>query len=45
MVGFVESEMFDEETREKSFFDWLPVSTAVCSLGSDRYPDNYLNFH
>ena len=44
IVGLMESDGFDEQTRDNSAFEWLPVSSAVCSLGSDGYPDNYMNF-
>ena len=38
----MESDLFDEQTRDKSDFDWLSVS-SVCRLGSDKYPDSYIN--
>ena len=38
IVRFADSDEFDEETRNNSAC--LPVSSAVCRLGSDRYPDN-----
>ena len=37
VVGFVKSDKFDEKSPHDSVFDWLPVSSAVCGLGSDRY--------
>ena len=43
-VGFMESDAFDEQTRSNSAFVWLHVSSAVCRLGEDRYPDKYKNF-
>ena len=30
--------------NDKCVFDWLPVSPAVCALGSGRYLDIYTNF-
>ena len=44
IVGFMESDKYDEQTRDNSASDWLPVSFAVCRLGSGRYPDNYKIF-
>ena len=36
IVGFMESNKFDEQTRDISAVDWLLVSSAVCRLGIDR---------
>ena len=30
VVGFMKSDKFDEETRNKSAFDWFLISSAVC---------------
>ena len=30
--------------KVNSAFDWLPVSSVACRLGSDRYPIAYMNF-
>ena len=35
---------FDKQTRDGSIFDWLTVSSAVCTFGSDIYADNYIIF-
>ena len=42
-LEFSESNKFDEDSRGNSVFGWLPVSVAVCRLGSVSYPDIYLN--
>ena len=34
---------FDNQEQDNSVFDWLPISQAVCRLGSDRYPNDYIN--
>ena len=33
---------FDNQTEDTFCFDSLPVTTAVCRLGSDRSPDTYI---
>ena len=38
IVGFMADEKFDSQLQDNSVFDWLPISQAVCRLGSDRYP-------
>ena len=43
-VGFMETNKFDEKTRDNSAFDWLPVSSAFCRFESDSYPDTFMNF-
>ena len=40
----MENDKFDSQTHDNFVFDWLPVSSAVCRFGSERYPDNYMNF-
>ena len=40
----MENDKFDEETRNNPAFDWLPVSTAICRLRSDRDLDNSRRF-
>ena len=44
-VQTMEGDNFDEQIRDTSAFDWMPVTFAVCRLGTDRYPDIYLSFH
>ena len=34
--GLLEIDEFDEQTRDKSNFDWLPVCSTVFRLGSER---------
>ena len=43
IVGFMEDVRFDSQLHDNSVFDWLPISQAVCRLGSDRYPTDYIN--
>ena len=40
----MENDKFDSQRHDNSVFDWLPVSSAVCRLGSERYPDKHMNF-
>ena len=40
MVG----DKIDEQTRDNFISDWLPVSSAVCRLGSDRTSDKDMKF-
>ena len=40
----MESDKFDEQTCNNPDFGWLSVSSAVCRLGGDRYPDKYMFF-
>ena len=45
IVQTMEDDNFDEQIRDTSAFDWMPVTFANCRLGIDRYPDIYLSFH
>ena len=36
---------FDNQEQDNSVFDWLPISQAVCRLGSERYPADYKNLN
>ena len=36
IVGFTESDKFEEQPRDGLVFDWLPVPSAVCRLDSGR---------
>ena len=40
----MENNKLDFQRHATSVFDWLPISFAVCRLGSERYPDIYRNF-
>ena len=40
IIAFMENDKFDSQRHDSFVFDWLPVSTAVCRLGSERYSDN-----
>ena len=44
ILAFMEIRKFDEQIRDFSAFDWLPVSSAVCILGSDSYLDSRTGF-
>ena len=43
IIGFMADEKFDSQLEDNSVFDWLPISQAVCRIGSDRYPNDYIN--
>ena len=39
----MKDEKFDSQLHDNSVFDWLPISQAVCRIGTDRYPNDYIN--
>ena len=40
IVGFQARNKTDSQTHDKAIFDRLPVSNAVCKIGSENYPDD-----
>ena len=40
IVGFQARNKIDSQTQDNAIFDRLPVSTAVCKIGSEKYPDD-----
>ena len=40
VVGFQARNKIDSQTHDNAKFDRLPVSNAVCKIGSDKYPDD-----
>ena len=46
IIGFMADEKFDSQLHDNNnIFDWLPISQAVCRIGSERYPGNYINLN
>ena len=40
IIACMENDKFGSQTHDNSAFFWLPMSSAVCRLGSERYLDN-----
>ena len=40
IVGFQARNEVDSQTHDNAMFDRLPVSNAVCKIGSEKYPDD-----
>ena len=40
IVGFQASNKIDSQTHDNALFDRLPISNAVCKIGSEKYPDD-----
>ena len=40
IVGFQARNKNDSQTHENAIFDRLPISNAVCKIGSEKYPDD-----
>ena len=40
IVGFQARNKIDSQTHDNAIFDRLPVSNAVCKIGSEKYPDD-----
>ena len=40
IVGFQARNKIDSQTHDNSVFDRLPISSAVCKIGSEKYPDD-----
>ena len=39
IVGFQARNKIDTQVHDNAVFDRLPISNAVCKIGSDKYPD------
>ena len=39
-VGFQARNKIDSQTHDNAVFDQIPISNAVCKLGSEKYPDD-----
>ena len=40
VVAFQAKNKIDSQTHDNAIFDRLPVSNAVCKIGSEKYPDD-----
>ena len=40
IVGFHARKKIDSQTHNNATFDRLPISNAVCKIGSEKYPDD-----
>ena len=40
IVGFQARNKIDSQTHDNAVFDKLPISNAVCKIGSEKYPDD-----
>ena len=40
VVGFQARNKIDSQTHDNATFDRLPISNAVCKIGSEKYPDD-----
>ena len=40
IVGFRARNKIDSQTHNNAVFDRLPISNAVCKIGSEKYPDD-----
>ena len=40
IVGFQARNKIDLQTHDNAIFDRLPISNAVCKIGSEKYPDD-----
>ena len=40
IFGFQARNKIDSQTHDNAIFDRLPISNAVCKIGSEKYPDN-----
>ena len=40
IVGFQARNKVDSQTHDNAIFDRLPISNAVCKIGSENYPDD-----
>ena len=40
IVGFQARNKIDSQTHDNAIFDRLPISNAVCKIGSEKYPDD-----
>ena len=44
VVAFQARNKIDSQTHDNAIFDRLPVSNAVCKIGSEKYPDDGIEF-
>ena len=42
IVGFQNRNKIESQTHDNATFDSLPISSAVCKIGSENYPDNMI---
>ena len=42
IVGFQNRNKIESQTHDKATFDSLPISSAVCTIGSENYTDNMI---
>ena len=40
IAGFQARNKIDSQTHDNAVFDTLPISNAVCKIGSEKYPDD-----
>ena len=40
IVGFQARNKIDSQVHDNAVFDRLPISNAVCKIGSEKYPDD-----
>ena len=40
VVGCQARNKIDSQTHNNATFDWIPISNAVCKIGSEKYPDD-----
>ena len=40
VVGFQARNKIDSQKHDNAIFDRLPISNAVCKIGSEKYPDD-----
>ena len=44
IIAFMEIDKLDSQRHDSSLFDWLPVLSAVCRLGDETNPENFMKF-
>ena len=40
IVGFQSRNKIDSQTNDNAVFDQIPISNAVCKIGSEKHPDD-----
>ena len=43
IVAFMNTQKFDNQERDNSIFDRLPIVYCVCKIGSEIFPENGIN--
>ena len=43
-VGFQARNKIDSQTHDNAVFDQFPISNAVCKVGSEKYPDDGIEY-